>query len=295
MEGHLAASAQAARVPYVLATPACEAIERIAAIAPDVFWFQTYAAPDDDFRITFDMLRRAERAGARALLVTIDSPVRAKRPKDMRNRLAVPFKPNLRTILDVAGCPRWLLEVVRRGTPRAENFVAYMPPRPTSSAVARFVQGKIRGGYTWETIRRLRDVWSGPLVVKGVLHPQDAEMAVRVGADGVLVSNHGGRTFDAAPPAITMLPKVKAVVGNLTVLLDSGARSGLDIVRGLALGAQSVFAGRPFLYAVGALGSRGGDHVLDLLIEETRVAMGQIGARDLEAVGNADFFTNEQP
>ena len=124
-------------------------------------------------------------------------------------------------------------------------------------------------------------------MIKGVLHPGDAEFAVGVGADGILVSNHGGRTFDAAPPAIEMLPQVKEVAGDHTVLLDSGVRSGLDIVRGLATGAQFVLAGRPFLYSVGALGPKGGTHLLDLLIEETRLTMGQIGARDIAAISDA--------
>ena len=295
MEKYLAAAAQAANTPYVLSTPASESIETIAAIAPDVFWFQTYAAPDDDFRMTFDMLRRAERCGARALLVTIDTPVRAKRPQDMRNRLAVPFKPNLRTVLDIARCPAWLLEVWRQGTPVSANFVAYMKPDPTPAEVTKFVQGKLRGGYTWDTIRRLREVWPRAMVIKGIINPQDAEMAVRVGADGVLVSNHGGRTFDAAPPAVEMLPAIKSVVGDLTVLLDSGIRSGLDVARGIAVGAQAVLAGRPFLYSVAALGPKGGKHLLDLLIDETRMAMGQIGTPDLAALGQAEIHRSAGP
>jgi (S)-mandelate dehydrogenase len=287
MEEYLARAAQAANVPYVLATPAGAAIERIASLAPDVFWFQSYAAPNEDFRITFDMLRRAERAGAKALVVTIDTPVRAKRPEDMRNRLSVPFRPNLRTILDVARRPAWLAEVVKHGAPRAENFLAYMPPGATGADVAKFAQKEMRGGYSWNTVHRVRDAWSGPLIVKGILHPGDAETALRIGADGLLVSNHGGRTFDAAPPAINLLPVVKAAAGDATILLDSGVRSGIDVVRALALGARAVLTGRPFLFGVGAIGPAGGTHVLDLLMEETRQAMGQIGAPDLAAVGQA--------
>ncbi len=290
MEKYLARAAQAANVPYVLATPAAEAIETIAPLAPDVFWFQTYGAPDDDFRMTFDMLRRAERAGAKALLVTIDTPVRAKRPQDMRNRLSVPFKPHPRTILDLALHPEWLLEVYRQGTPKAANFIAYMDrPNPSADEVAKFAQGKIRGGYSWDTIRRLREAWPRALVIKGILHPADAEQAVKLGADGILVSNHGGRTFDGAPPAIEMLPAVKSVAGDLTILLDSGIRSGLDIVRGVAVGAKAVLAGRPFLYSIAAMGPKGGKHLLDLLIDETRMAMGQIGAPTLAAVAQADL------
>lgn len=287
LEQHLARAAQAANVPYVLSTPASTAIETIGALAPDVFWFQLYAAPGNDFRISLDMLRRAERSGAKALLVTIDTPVRAKRPQDMRNRLAVPFRPNLRTILDIACHPAWLLEVARHGAPRCENFVAYAKEGATQAELAGFVQGELRGGFTWDAVRRIRDAWPRAMVVKGILDPRDAELALAAGADGILVSNHGGRTFDGAPAAIDMLPAVKAVAGAATVLLDSGIRSGLDIVRALALGAAAVMTGRPFLFGVGALGATGGTHVLDLLIEETRMAMGQIGASDLAQVGGA--------
>jgi L-lactate dehydrogenase (cytochrome) len=287
MEQHLARAAQAANVPYTLSTPASTAIETIGEIAPDVFWFQLYAAPDDDFRISRDMLRRAERCGAKALLITIDTPVRAKRPQDMRNRLAVPFRPNLPTILDIALHPAWLLEVARYGAPKCENFVAYAGKDASPAELAGFVQRQSHGGFTWDAIRRLRDAWTGPLVVKGILDPRDAEIALEAGADGILVSNHGGRTFDGAPAAIDMLPIVKAVAGETTVLLDSGIRSGLDVVRALALGAKAVLTGRPFLFGVGALGPIGGTHVLDLLIDETRMAMGQIGARDLAEVAVA--------
>jgi (S)-mandelate dehydrogenase len=233
------------------------------------------------------MMRRAERAGAKALLVTIDTPVRAKRPQDMRNRLAVPFRPNLRTIIDIACRPAWLLEVLRHGAPRCENFVAYAGEAASAAEVAGFVQRELRGGFTWDAIRRLRDAWPRAMVVKGILDPRDAELALAAGADGVVVSNHGGRTFDGAPAAIDMLPAIKAVAGDATVLFDSGVRSGLDIVRALALGAKSVMTGRPFLFGVGALGAVGGSHVLELLIEETRMAMGQIGASDLAEIAGA--------
>lgn len=287
IEQHLARAAQAANVPYVLATPASTAIETIGALAPDVFWFQLYGAPGNDYRISLDMMRRAEQGGAKALLVTIDSPVRAKRPQDMRNRLAVPFRPNLRTILDIACRPAWLLEVMRHGAPRCESFVAYTGKAASADEIAGFVQRELRGGFTWDTVRRLRDAWPRALVVKGILDPRDAELALAAGADGILVSNHGGRTFDGAPAAIDMLPAVKSVAGDTTVLLDSGVRSGLDIVRALALGAKAVMTGRPFLFGVGALGPVGGSHVLDILTEELRMAMGQIGAGDLAEIATA--------
>ena len=288
MEFHLAAAAQAARVPYVLATPAAASIEKIAAVAPDVFWFQTYGSPRDDYAITFDMLRRAQDAGAHGLLVTIDSPVRAKRPQDARNRLAVPFKPNLRTIADIALHPAWLLEVMVNGTPMPENFIPYVgKPNPTPGEVSQFTSQVSRGGYSWDVIKRLRDSWKRAFVIKGVLHPEDAEIAARIGVDGILVSNHGGRTFDGAPPAIDQLPAIRRAVPGMTLLLDSGMRGGLDVVRGLAVGADFVLAGRPFQWAVGAAGRDGARHVLDIFLEEIRQAMGQIGAHDLAEIRQA--------
>jgi (S)-mandelate dehydrogenase len=282
MEYHIAAAAQAVGVPYVLATPAAAPIEKIAAVAPDVFWFQTYGAPKDDYRITFDLLRRAQDAGAHGLLVTIDSPVRAKRPQDARNRLSVPFKPNLKTVWDIATHPAWAMEMRRVGTPCAENFIPYTgKANPKPMEVSAFASSVQRGGYSWEVIKRLREAWKKPLLIKGVLHPADAEMARQVGADGILVSNHGGRTFDGAPPAIDMLPIIRRAVPGMTLMLDSGMRGGLDVVRGLSLGADFVLAGRPFQWGVGAAGPEGARHVLDIFLEEIRQAMGQIGAHNV--------------
>jgi L-lactate dehydrogenase (cytochrome) len=281
-ERYLAAAAQAMKVPYVLSTPASASIEEISKIAPDVFWFQLYGSPGNDNAITFDMVRRAKDAGAHTLVVTIDTPVRAKRPQDWRNNLAVPFKPNWRTIVDVATSPLWALEVLRQGTPCPENFRAYAGPSASNAEVSACSSRELKGGFAWETIERVRKLWPGPLVVKGIIHPDDAMRAVALGAEGIIVSNHGGRTLDAAPPSIDMLPAVVERVGDkLTILMDSGIRTGLDVVRALALGAKCCFTGRSFLFGVAALGEQGGAHVLDFFSEEIRMAMGQVGVKTI--------------
>ena len=278
-ERHIAAAMQGLGLPFVLATPATASIEEIAAIAPDVFWSQLYGAPLDDNRITFDLVDRAKRAGAHALVVTIDSPVRGKRPQDMRNGVAVPFRKDLRSLTDIARSPAWAWEVLRHGAPRCENFVAYAEGSTSVDAIGKLVQKHLRGGFEWETVKRVRDRWVGPMLVKGILAPEDAEIALEIGADGIVVSNHGGRAFDAAPPAIEMLPAIVAVAGHkATIMLDSGIRSGLDVTRALALGAKAVLAGRPFLFGVAALGGSGAGHAGELFIDEIRGAMGQIGA-----------------
>jgi len=288
-EIHLATAAQAMRVPYVLATPASASIEEIAQVAPDSFWFQLYGAPNNDNRITFDLVRRAEAAGAHVLVVTIDTPVRAKRPQDWRNGLSVPFKPNLRTIIDIATSPFWAMEVWRQGVPRSANFIPYTGlPSPSAGEVAACTQRELRGGFLWETIERVRKQWTRPLIVKGIIHPDDAMRAIALGADGIIVSNHGGRTLDAAPASIDMLPAVvERVGGRIQVLMDSGIRTGLDVARALALGAKMVLTGRPFLFGVAALGAGGGTHVLEFFSDEIRMAMGQVGAKTLAELRNA--------
>ncbi len=148
-------------------------------------------------------------------------------------------------------------------------------------AIANFVTNELGGGFTWDEVKLYRDVWKGPLVVKGILHPDDAKQAVSVGVDGIQISNHGGRQFEAAPAAIDVVPAIAKAVGDkATILFDSGIRSGTDVLRALALGVHSTFAARPFLYAVAALGDEGADYVADLLIDEIRTAVRQAGLQN---------------
>jgi isopentenyl diphosphate isomerase/L-lactate dehydrogenase-like FMN-dependent dehydrogenase len=279
LEDHLARTAQAARIPYVLACVSGAAVERIAPLCPDVLWFQLYRFPRDDHAAGFDMVRRAEAAGAHALVLTVDSPVRTKRPRDLRNGMMVPFRPSPSTIYQVATSPLWLRELMRLGTPRFENFIPYVGADASVQALALFGHSEIKGAYTYDEIARMRERWPRALLVKGILHPDDAKRLVSIGVDGIYVSNHGGRQMEAAPAAIDVLPAIAAEVGSrATVIMDSGIRSGLDVVRAVALGAQAAFTGRPYVYGVAALGEDGARHVADLFLEEVRLAMGQLGA-----------------
>ena len=281
-EEYLAREAQARNVPYILATPANASIERIAEIAPDVFWFQLYRFPQDNHAITFDLLRRAEAAGAHVLVPTIDSAGKSKRPRDIRNAVRVPFKITPRIFFEVARHPFWALALSQTGNLRIENIVPYLSGRATGNTTAAAMQLRASGSHTWDELARLRDSWKRPFVVKGVLHPADAERLAALGADGIIVSNHGGRHFDGAPASIDMLPAIVAAAGSRTaVMIDSGFRSGLDIVRALALGAKMAFAGRPFLYGLGALGEAGARHVMDLFFDELRTEFQHVGARSV--------------
>ena len=277
---YLAAAAQAARVPYVLGTVGGTTIEKAAAIAPDVIWFQLYRMARNDHAIGFDLVKRADAAGVHVLMLTLDVPVRTTRSREVAAGVTTPFRPDLRMLLDIATSPGWLLAMLRNGIPRFANLRAYTGSDTSIAAVAEFARREVKGAFTWDEVARYRERWKRPLVLKGILHPDDAEKAVSLGVDGIVVSNHGGRQVEALPAAIDALPAIVAkVAGRATVMMDSGIRSGADVVRALALGARSTFAGKAFLWSLGALGSRGPAHALALLADEIRAALGQIGAR----------------
>ncbi len=275
----LAQAAQLARVPYTLGTVGGMTVEAAAQIAPDVLWFQLYRFPDDGHAVGFDLARRAEAAGVHVLMLTLDVPVRTTRPREVASGITTPFRPDLAMALSMALSPRWLRALWKHGNPRFSNLLPYLGADASLAAAALFVRNRMRGAFTWDEVARYRDRWKRPLVVKGILHPQDAEKAVALGVDGLVVSNHGGRQIDALPPAIDALPAVAAQVGTrATVLWDSGVRSGVDVARALALGASAALAGKAFLWGLAALGEAGPGHVIDLLTEELKAALGQAGA-----------------
>jgi L-lactate dehydrogenase (cytochrome) len=286
----MARAAQTARVPYVLGTVGGMTIEEAGALAPDVFWFQLYRLARNEHALGFDLLRRAEAAGAHVLVLTIDVPVRTTRPRETVVGLGGgPFRPDLRMILDMLASPGWLMALWRHGRPKFPNFKSYVGETASTNDVIRFTRRELGGAFTWDEIARYRDRWRKPLVLKGVLHPADAQRAVALGIDGIWVSNHGGRQIEALPPAIDVLPAIAAeTAGRATILMDSGIRSGTDVVRAVALGAQATFAGKAFLWGLGALGTAGPAHVIDLLIAETKAALGQIGALSLAQARSVD-------
>jgi (S)-mandelate dehydrogenase len=279
----MAQAAQRARVPYVLGTVGGMTIEEAAALAPDVLWFQLYRLARNDHALGLDLVRRAEQAGAHVLVLTIDVPVRTTRPREAAVGLGGgPFRPDLRMILDMLGSPGWLLALLRHGHPKFANLKSYAGEGASGNDVIRFTRRELGGAFTWDEIARYRECWRRPLVLKGILHPLDAQRAVAMGIDGIWVSNHGGRQIEALPPPIDVLPAIVAEAGSrATILMDSGIRSGTDVVRAVALGAQAAFAGKAFLWGLGALGTAGPAHVIDLLMAETKAALGQIGALSL--------------
>jgi (S)-mandelate dehydrogenase len=279
----MARAAQRTRVPYALGTVGGMTIEEAGKLAPDVFWFQLYRLFRNEHAIGFDLVRRAEAAGAHVLVLTVDVPVRTTRPREAAVGLGRgPFRPDLLMMLDMLRRPAWLTALMRHGRPKFPNLKPYAPANAGIEEVISFARGEMGGAFTWEEIARYRERWRGPMVLKGILHPEDAAKAVAMGIEGVWVSNHGGRQIEALPPSIDVLPAIASEIGRrATVIMDSGIRSGTDVIRAIALGAHTTFAGKAFLWALGALGAGGPEHVIDLLMAEARSALGQIGAHSL--------------
>jgi (S)-mandelate dehydrogenase len=187
---------------------------------------------------------------------------------------------------DILNSPRWSYAMLKNGIPKFASLRKYAGPNAGLNEVIRFAQDELGGAYSWDEVARYRDAWKRPLIVKGVLHPADAERAVSLGAEGIIVSNHGGRQVDALPAAIDCLPEIiKAVGGRATVLFDSGIRSGADVVRALALGASAAFAGKAFLWSLCSVGGDGPRHAINLLMEETQAVLAQLGLRSPAEAG----------
>jgi (S)-mandelate dehydrogenase len=276
---YLAAACQRANVPYTLGLVGGMTVERAAEIAPDVLWFQLYRCWRNGHAIGFDLVKRAQACGVHVLTLTLDVPVRTTRSREVAVGITSPFRPDLRMIAGILASPGYLASMWRHGQPRFGNLKPYTPDTADVNEVAAFVRREIGGAFTWDEVARYRERWRRPLVVKGILHPDDAEKCVAIGVDGIVVSNHGGRQVEGLPAPIDVLPAVARAVGDrATVMLDSGIRSGLDVVRAVALGAQAAFAGKAFLWGLGALGAEGPGHVIDLMIDEMTSAFGQIGA-----------------
>jgi L-lactate dehydrogenase (cytochrome) len=276
---YLAAAAQRARIPYTLGLVGGMTVERAAEIAPDVLWFQLYRCSRNDHAIGYDLVRRANAAGVHVLVLTLDVPVRTTRAREVAAGVTSPFRPDLRMICGILASPGYLRSLWKHGQPRFGNLKPYAAATADVNEVAAFVQREMGGAFTWHEIAKYRERWKRPLVVKGILHPADAEKCVALGVDGIMVSNHGGRQVEGLPAAIDALPAIARAVGSRTTLmLDSGIRSGLDVVRAVALGADAAFVGKAFLWGLGALGGEGPTHVIDLLIDEMKSALGQIGA-----------------
>ncbi|HZM33549.1 MAG TPA: alpha-hydroxy acid oxidase [Burkholderiales bacterium] len=280
----LARAAKAQGIPFTLATPATASIERVAAEVGGRLWFQLYVVRDRMFREK--LVKRASDAGYEALLVTVDLPVSGKRERDPKNGFVTPYRPNWRNSHDVLGKPGWLLDILRHGLPGMENFEGYKFSSTKVTDIATAVGREMDAGFDWEELKRLRELWRGKLLLKGVERADDAQRAAAMGCDGVVVSNHGGRQLDGAAPTMDALPEIaKAANDNFSILLDGGVRRGVDIVKARALGAQAVLTGRATLFGVMAGGEPGARRALEILSNELERAMKLCGVRSIGEIG----------
>ena len=271
-----ARAATRAGLPFVLSTFATVSLERIAEITDGNAWFQLYTPNVPAMRRS--LVDRAKSAGYEVLLVTVDVPGRTRHAPDLRNGLSVPPRFNVCTVLDMLARPAWALAMLRTGLPTFENLTPYRPAGASFEEGARFFSDISQGHISMETLRRIRDQWPDKMLVKGILAPADARRCVEIGVEGVVVSNHGGRQLDAAISAPEAIPGVRAELRpDMVLIADGGVRSGLDIARMMALGADFVLCARAVYFGVGALGPRGGDHALHILREELEEALRQIG------------------
>ena len=275
-ERKLATGAQAENIPYVLSTVATESLENVRSFAGENAWFQYY--PANDARVEQSILDRCERAGYEVVVVTVDVPVHTRRAHDIRNGLSVPPAFDLKTVTQMMTHPRWALGMLREGVPQFTNITPYYEEGESIAASVKFLTKVMKGHITQARFDEIRRRWPGKLLVKGVLDAGEATRYLDSGADGLVISNHGGRQADAAPSAVNVLPRIREQVGTDAVLLaDGGARCGLDIAKMLALGANFVLLGRPFVFALAALDSRGPEHVIGVLKAEMRADLGQLG------------------
>ena len=268
-------AAKNANIPVGLSTSCTVAIEEFGAAAGDHGWFQLY--PPQDEEINDDLLERAERSGLEVLMVTVDVPARGWRPRDMYNGLSLPPQVTAASLYQAACRPRWSLATLASGIPYFKTMGRYSKDK-SFRGMADFIRQELGKPVTRERLKHIRRKWKGPLVIKGIMHPVDAEAAVKMGYDGILVSNHGGRQLDACLSPVEVLADIITQVdGRATIMVDSGFSNGLDIARGIALGADFVFCGRAFMWGVSVLGQKGPEHVINLLSNELQLALTQIG------------------
>ncbi|MGB0582544.1 MAG: alpha-hydroxy acid oxidase [Limisphaerales bacterium] len=281
----LAKAAHEHNIPFILSTVTTASIETIADITEGNFWFQLYHPADP--KVRDDIIKRAEKAGCPTLVILCDVPSFGFRPRDIRNGLAMPPKWTLENIWQGCINPNWSIRTVLNGLPNFETLKPYMPKGLDLKRLGQFMDKTFSGRLNEERIKPIRDMWPGNLVLKGVACEEDTERAIRLGLDGIIVSNHGGRQLDAGESSIKPLTRIAEKYGDkIKVMMDSGIRSGPDIARTLARGADFTFLGRTFMYGVGALGAKGGQHTIAILKRQLQQVMEQICCERIEDFPN---------
>jgi L-lactate dehydrogenase (cytochrome) len=266
-------AAQAAGIPFTLSTMSIGSIEDVAEAVEKPFWFQLYVMRDRGF--VRDLIARAAAAKCSALMVTMDLTMLGQRHCDIKNGLSVPLEITLANLLDVATKPAWALSVLRGKRKTFGNLAGHIKGMDNIDKLATWVSKQFDPTLSWRDLEWIRDLWPGRIIIKGLMDPQDARIAAKLGVTALVVSNHGGRQLDGAPSSISALPAIVDAVGSdIELILDSGIRSGQDVLRALALGAQSVLLGRAYIYGLGAAGQAGVARAIEIIRSELDITMG---------------------
>lgn len=277
----LAKAALKHNIPYILSTVSTSSIERIAEVSEGQAWFQLYHPTENDLRD--DILKRLEAVECPVLVVLVDVPSFGLRYREIKSGLSMPPRMDIKNFFQAASKPTWAFETLRIGIPEFATLKPYMSKGLDLKQLGKFMNDTFTGRVDADKISAIRDIWKGKLVIKGVVSEEDTEKAIALGADGIIVSNHGGRQIDAGESTIKPLKGLADKYGGqIKVMIDSGLRSGSDIGRALACGADLTFMGRPFMYGVGALGKQGGDHTIGMQKAQLKQVMEQLGCEGVE-------------
>ena len=277
----LAEAAKQHNIPFCLSTVGTASIETISEITEGDFWFQLYHPKANELRDK--LLERAAQAGCKTLVLLADTPTFAYRPKEIRNGLSIPPQMTLANLLQIATHPRWAIEQLFAGSPEFKTMKPYIPNGLNMQHLGLFMNKTFSGRLTEDKIKAVRDQWKGNLVIKGIVNPEDAELAIRLGADGLIVSNHGGRQLDCGESTIKPLTELaKKYSDKVTLMMDGGIRSGVDIASSLASGAKFTFLGRAPMFGACAMGAKGGNQALEILKRQIQQVMEQVGCEKIE-------------
>ncbi|MEJ2623691.1 MAG: alpha-hydroxy acid oxidase [Pseudolabrys sp.] len=278
-----AQAANAAGIPFILSTMSICSIEQVAEATGKPFWFQLYVIKDREF--SKDILARARAAKCDTLVLTVDLQLLGQRHRDIKNGLTVPPELRVKNIIDIATKPRWLWSILNAKSWTFGNLAGHVKGMEKINQLAAWTNQQFDPALNWKDVEWLKSIWPGKVVIKGILDPDDARTAMKLGADAIVVSNHGGRQLDGAPSSISMLPRIAEAVGNdIEVLFDGGIRTGADILRALSLGARACLIGRAYVHGLGALGGPGVAKAIDILKKELDMTMALTGTNSIDEI-----------
>ena len=282
-------------VPFTLSTMSICSIEDVAEHTSRPFWFQLYVMKDKGF--VERLINRAKAAKCSALVITLDLQILGQRHKDSKNGLSSPPKPTLTNLINLATKPYWCWHMLHTKRRTFGNIVGHASGVSDTSSLSAWTSQQFDPALSWDDVAWIKDKWGGKIIIKGIMEPEDAHLAVKSGADALIVSNHGGRQLDGALPSIEALPAIVDAVGkdNIEIYLDSGVRSGQDVIRSVAMGARGVFIGRPFLYGLGAMGEAGVTKALEVIRNEADLTMAFCGLRNIKDVNKSILVPGTYP